>query len=353
MDFSPVRQAGGRSRSLLQSPDSSASRFASIDLGSHTTRLLVASCPDGRAIHPLHTDRRVTRLARGFRRRGRLEEDGVRSTLEALKEYARAIEGFGARSVACGATGVVRRAANRRDLLEAASREAGLEIRVISEDEEARLSAKGVLSVLEAGKGPLLIFDLGGSSTEFSLVLPEEERPVFACSVFLGAATLTEKCLPRAPAEREDLRKALEVARENLAPSLDRCRGSRGSPKDARLVGTAGTVTTLAAMYLEMPEYRPYRVNGLQLSENWLTRTVDRLAGASLEERRRWPGLEKGREDIVLGGALIVQAILESLDASSFVVTDAGLLEGLLMSGMEEAWGLPSSLRSPFSWKRS
>jgi exopolyphosphatase/guanosine-5'-triphosphate,3'-diphosphate pyrophosphatase len=140
---------------------------------------------------------------------------------------------------------------------------------------------------------------------------------------------------------------------EALQPAISQLRAliqARNHPAALRLVGTAGTVTTLAAMHMEMTTYEPYRVNGLSLSEKWLAATIDLLAGMSLESRRRISGLEAGREDIILGGALIVMEVLRGFSQNRFIVMDAGLLEGLLLSLIEKEQGLPPSLLSPFAW---
>jgi exopolyphosphatase/guanosine-5'-triphosphate,3'-diphosphate pyrophosphatase len=117
-----------------------------------------------------------------------------------------------------------------------------------------------------------------------------------------------------------------------------------------QLVGTAGTATTLAAMYLEMREYQPQRINGLVLTDHWLWDMTDRLLRSPLALRGRIPGLEAGREDIIAAGALIVGEILKGLHQPQMTISDAGLLEGLLLDHIEKEYGRPETLVSPLTW---
>lgn len=331
-----------------------ASVFAAIDLGSHTTRLLVAACQNQLQLWPLCLERRVTRLAQGFEPDAGLTREGMRKSLAVVREYAGLIGRFGAGSVTCGATGVVRKAHNGPEFLRVIEEETGIQGTVLSEDAEATLSVKGILSGLTDKDAMILTFDLGGSSTEFTLVAPLRPDPLWTTSVFVGAATVTEAYLKADPPAPSDLEAATRHVRLALQPTwaalADLLRSLNLKPTDLQLVGTAGTATTLAAMYLQMAVYQPYRINGQDLTGQWIGDTLRQLASQSLSERRRWVGLEKGREDIILGGTLIVNEILAGLNRTNLVVTDAGLLEGLLLDSAETAMGLPRQLISQFSW---
>jgi exopolyphosphatase/guanosine-5'-triphosphate,3'-diphosphate pyrophosphatase len=199
-----------------------------------------------------------------------------------------------------------------------------------------------------------LAFDLGGSSTEFMLLDPSQSEPLWVTSVFLGAATLTENHIGGDPPEPGSVKRAKRAAREELAPVFREVRDRLGSRamSNLQVVGTAGTATTLAAIRLEMEEYEPYRVNGLELSLKWLQSNLERLASLDFHARARLPGLEAGRADIILGGAAIVGETLAGLESDRLTVTDAGLLEGLLLDGVERARRLPPALRSPLTFAR-
>jgi exopolyphosphatase / guanosine-5'-triphosphate,3'-diphosphate pyrophosphatase len=327
--------------------------IAAIDLGSHTIRLLVAALSDGQLLRPICMERRVTRLAQGFDIGIGLTREGMQKSIAVVQEYADLISGLGADSVVCGATGVIRRAPNGLEFLQAIEEQTGIHGAILSEETEATLSAKGVLSGLTRKNSTVLAFDLGGSSTEFTLVDPLQSAPWWATSVFVGAATVTEAYLQADPPALTDLEAATHRVGQDLAPTwtalIELLDGLRLKPADLMVVGTAGTVTTLAAMYLRMGVYQPYRVNSLVLPARWIGDTLRQLAGQTLKERRQWVGLEKDREDIILGGTLIVSEILTRLNRTDLVVTDAGLLEGLLLDSLETGQNWRRMI-SPFTW---
>lgn len=330
--------------------------FAAIDIGSHTTRMLIA-VKEGSNISPVRAERRVTRLARGFQGSWELAPAAEGRNLSALREYATVLSGQGIERIACGATGVVRRARNSGAVLDRIARETGIRVEVLSEDAEAVLSAKGILSVLPRCGGNILAFDIGGGSTEFSLVTRGGLRPAWTSSRPVGAATLTEKylaCDPPGTAALEhatvSARMEILAAREHMHANLAQ-NGIMKFQDPILLAGTAGTVTTLAAMHLGMTRYEPYRINGVELTAGWVASLVESLARASLEERKRIPGLEPGREDIILGGAVIVGQILACFGAERFTATDAGLLEGLLLDLVEREFSLPRGLTTGLTWR--
>jgi len=272
-----------------------------------------------------------------------------------LKSYDELLRQHGVKSLTCGATGVMRRASNAAEFQKIVKQSTGLDLDILTERSEAMLSAKGILSVLQTKGDILLLFDLGGSSLEFLLIDPMLTEPLWDISVFIGASTLTEKHLLGNPPKSEQVSIAGKAILDQLSPVLDSVRAflmSRDKTlDDLELVGTAGTVTTLAAMYLQMEHYEPHRVNGIFLKKDWLQTTTEQLKRLPFAERRNIAGLERGREDIILGGALIVLEILNSFKKSELTVTDAGLLEGLLLNLVEKERGmLHTPLRTPLTW---
>ncbi len=329
--------------------------FASIDIGSHTSRMLVAQ-KSGTQLVPVRVERRVTRLARDFSDAGIITEEAQQRNIAALKEYISILREFRTAGIACGATGVVRRAKNSRAVMERITSETGIECKILSEQTEAILSAKGVLSVLPQTSEDLLTFDIGGGSTEFLLTLWSMDNAIRSASRPLGAATLSEAYLGDDPpgavaVEQAALAAGNEIisAKEQLYENLNNA-GIMPFSK-LQLAGTAGTVATLAAMYMKMERYVPYRVNGLLLTKDWLSRTIESLAQMPLAQRRLIAGLEPGREDIILGGAVIVSEILSCFGRDSFIVTDAGLLEGILIDLAEKESGLSAGLRTGLTWR--
>ena len=317
--------------------------FAAIDIGSHTSRMLVAQ-KYGTELAPVRVERTVTRLARDFNDAGIITDEAQRRNISAIREYVSILREFRAGKIACGATGVVRRAKNTRAVLDRIKAETGVECKILSEETEAFLSAKGIMSVLPETRENLLTFDIGGGSTEFLLAVWDMDPSIRSASRPLGAATLTEAWLRDDPpgamaVDRAALQARNEIlsAKEQLYENLNNTDIIGSS--ELRLAGTAGTVTTLGAMYLNMDRYAPYRVNGLVLTKDWLSLTIESLAQMPLARRRLITGLEPGREDIILGGAVIVSEILSCFGQDRFTATDAGLLEGLLIDLIEKECG--------------
>jgi exopolyphosphatase / guanosine-5'-triphosphate,3'-diphosphate pyrophosphatase len=330
-------------------------RFASVDIGSHTIRLLIAQAGKAGDVHPIQVGRQITRLARNFSGDETLKEDRIDASIAVLKDFASLIHRNGVRSVSCGATGVVRRARNAEAFLRRIEEATGMLPSILSEEAEAFLSAKGILSGLPQAERFVLSFDLGGSSTELVLIDTSQAKSLWSTSIFIGAATITERCLPGDPPNQSSIAHAIEAIRNALHQNLLALMAvlqNLGIPLPVlHLVGTAGTVTTLAAMFLKMSVYEPFRVNGLKLTETWLTQLIDTLSVMPIGERLQLTGLEKGREAIILGGALIVRELLRGLEQSSLTVVDSGLLEGLVLALIEKEWGLQPGLSSPLLFR--
>jgi exopolyphosphatase / guanosine-5'-triphosphate,3'-diphosphate pyrophosphatase len=331
------------------------SRFASVDIGSHTIRLLIARVEQGGQVLPVTIGRRITQLARNFSEGETLKTESIDASIAVLKEYASLIRRNRVKAVTCGATGVIRRARNADEFLRRVERETGILPSILSEEAEAFHAAKGILSGLPQKERFVLSFDLGGSSTELLLINTSHGASLWSTSIFIGAATITERLLRGDPPEIPAIAKASEAIRDALRPTLLQLEAllkDFNIPFHAlQLVGTAGTVTTLAAMLLKMDVYEPSRINGMFLTEAWLTPVIDILSLMPRAERRRLAGLESGREGIILGGALIVRELLRGLQQSSLTVVDSGLLEGLALALIEKECGQPSGLSSSLTYR--
>ncbi len=196
-------------------------------------------------------------------------------------------------------------------------------VEIIAGDEEARLSSMGVRAALDPRPEVCLVFDIGGGSTEF--VLAEEEKPWFSHSYPLGVVRLAESCAGRA-----ELQAAIDTCLDRLLDDL--CRAGLSERLErATLVGTAGTVTTIAAMDMGMTVYDWRRVNNYRVARTNVEMMLERLAPLSPSEREALPGMEKGRGDLIVPGLLIVAALLHRLRKHQLIVSDFGLLEGLLL----------------------
>lgn len=305
-------------------------RAAAIDVGTNTVRLLVGE-GDGRGgFRSVHAAQAITRLGEGLLPDRLLKPLPVERTLAVLARYRALAAAHGAGTVLAAGTAALRQAVNRDAFLRRAHDEAGLAIQVISGDEEARLTLRGVTGGLPDPSARLLLIDIGGGSTEF--LVADEGRAIAQVSTGLGVVALTERHLhhdPPLPAE-------LASAREAVASRLSRVRSHDFAGRDlpGRLIGTAGTITTLAAIDLRLDPYDPVRVTGHALSRGRIAGLVADLAGRPLADRRRIAGLEPDRADVIVAGGLICLESLEALGFPSLTVSDAGLREGLLLTAL-------------------
>jgi exopolyphosphatase / guanosine-5'-triphosphate,3'-diphosphate pyrophosphatase len=298
-------------------------RTAAMDLGSNTLRLLVA---DVDAFQWVAVERALAapRLGQGLKPGGRLRPQAKEEARRAATAFAGLARGLGARRVTLAATQACRLAQDGPALVAELAVALSLErARVLSGQEEARLSRLGTLSRLSGQRDGALLADVGGGSSE---VVDLGDEAVPGLSLPLGAVSLGEAHLhadPPAPAELEALARAV---RQALRPLAGRpCR---------RLVASAGTAATLAALVLGLTDYQPEAVNNLVVSRTRLQEESRRLAALPLAARRGLRGLESARADIIIPGLAILLGLLEVLDLPEVTVMDAGLLEGILLDDL-------------------
>jgi exopolyphosphatase/guanosine-5'-triphosphate,3'-diphosphate pyrophosphatase len=308
-------------------------RFASIDVGSNTIRLLIAEPALSAPLRPIQVERRITRLGEHFLPTRTLQPTAIERSIAALREFAALMEQGAVSEYLGGATAVVRQAGNGRHFLDMVQDQVGLRIRTLGESEEARLSLLGVASVIPHPEAPMAVFDIGGGSTELVWSAPQGSNPVESLSLPVGVVHLTEAFLQEDPPGSE----ACTKLRRHVCHLLKRLWFPENC-QDTLWVGTAGSVTTLASMCLRLDEYDPDRINGTVLARAWLVELCDGLAEMSITERSKLPGLEPGREDIILAGALVTLALMDTFGFSECTVSDAGLLEGLFLELCESRY---------------
>lgn len=302
-------------------------RVAAVDIGTNSTRLLVAEADDPRA--PLRTvDRRmrITRLGQGVDATHRLAPEAIERTVSVLREYRDVIAHEDVQHVRAAATSASRDATNRDEFF-AAGRDAlgGVDLELIPGEEEARLSFLGATTGLRE-PAPYLVVDIGGGSTEF---IVGTEEPEGLLSINIGCVRITEQFLHSDPATPEELSQAVSVVRDHLADVARELPGVR----DARsLVGLAGTITTVAAIEMGLPAYDPDRIHHFRLKREAAEDVFRTLATESLEQRRHNPGLEPGRADVIVGGTVVLVSIMRAFDFDEMLVSEADILDGLVRS---------------------
>jgi exopolyphosphatase/guanosine-5'-triphosphate,3'-diphosphate pyrophosphatase len=304
-------------------------RAAALDLGTNSTRLLVGDLPD--ASGPMQTlDRRmtITRLGQGVDAHRRLAPDAIERTLAAVREYRDAIDAAGdVGAVRATATSAARDATNRDDLFGPVAEILGTELELLSGAEEAALSFAGATTALgDDVPAPYLVVDIGGGSTEFVV---GTDAPEGSLSVDVGCVRITEAWLHSDPPTPEELSQAVHVVREHLADVVREVPGV----KEARtLIGLAGTVTTVAAVELGLPEYDPERIHHFRLAHAAVEEVFRTLATEPARLRRHNPGLEPGRVDVIVGGTVVLVTILRTLGFEELLVSEADILDGLVRS---------------------
>jgi exopolyphosphatase/guanosine-5'-triphosphate,3'-diphosphate pyrophosphatase len=301
-------------------------RLATIDLGSNTVRLLVADVDADGRWRVVEADQRVTRLGEGLAATGRLGPAPVRRTSATVAEYVARARRAGSERLTVVATSAVREAANGRDVAASLEQATGQAVTIISGEQEAALTVRGVLAGVGPADGTTLVFDIGGGSTEY--IRAQGGLALEAVSLRLGVVDLTERHPFPGPVDPARYRALLDEVSARLAagiPAVVR------SPRPDRLVGTAGTATTLAALDLGLPRYDPARVQGHALTRQAVDALLARLGALSVAERATLPCLEPGRADLIVPGTAIVQATMDLVGAERLVVSDWGLREGLLL----------------------
>lgn len=290
--------------------------LAAIDVGTNTVRMLVARRL-GKALEPMLRMRRITGLGRELRGTGAVGKREAAATLRALREFRCAMRRLGVQAFrACG-TAALREAENRGEILEAARRE-GIPVEVISPVEEAQLTWEGTQSVRRGGSA--VVMDIGGGSTEFMA----GDGRVRSVSLPLGVVTLCGVFRLSDPPREWEIRNMRLFLQDRIAV------GTRGFGTFRRLMGTAGTFTTLAALAQRARRYRPEAVDGFRMSYAEVRRWEEKLAGMTARERLRLPGMERGREWYIVPGVCEAAAAMERFRAAELITSDAGLLEGIL-----------------------
>jgi exopolyphosphatase/guanosine-5'-triphosphate,3'-diphosphate pyrophosphatase len=278
---------------------------AAVDLGTNTTRLLVGAVEDGR-VEELHRETRITRLGEGVDARRRLLPVPIARVRNTLSDYRRTAESLGAERTLLVATSAVRDAENGEAFLGEIEWSYGFATRLLSGDEEAELTQRGVGDL---GTTTLLV-DIGGGSTELAL-------DGFRTSLPMGSGRFTER-------HGEDVEASIQAARA-LLPELD--------PQGA--VGVAATITSIAALDLGLEEYDPSRVHGHVLKRDGARAQLERLATLPLEERRRVPALDPDRAPVIVAGGAILLAILDEYGLGSIRVSEQDLLDGAALAAAE------------------
>ncbi|WP_406568428.1 Ppx/GppA phosphatase family protein [Alterisphingorhabdus coralli] len=318
--------------------------YAAIDLGTNNCRLLIAK-PAGDSFVVVDAFSRVVRLGEGLAGEGKLSQQAMDRAVAALSVCADKLKRRNvvlARSVA---TEACRRASNGEEFIERVRRETGIMLDIISAEEEARLAVLGCHILLEPGQGPALIFDIGGGSTELVLIDTDGRAPEIRdwVSVPYGVVSLTESVDVDASSSESRIagyEKMRATALESFREFAKRLPHKDGD--SYRMLGTSGTVTTLASLHLKLPCYNRSAIDGLIVPAQSMRDISQELGAMHVDERRDVPCIGKERADLVIAGCAILEAILDIWPAERLGVADRGIREGILR-GLMAANSVPKS----------
>ena len=312
-----------------------AARVAGIDCGTNSIRLLIADAHDG-LLDDVMREMRIVRLGEGVDSTGTIAPAALERTRVALGDYAAAIAAHGAQRVRMVATSATRDAVNRADFVAMVRQELGVDPEVITGTEEAALTFAGAVAGLP-GVGPeLLVADIGGGSTELVLgdrsmlgsQTPLGGAALRSHSMDVGCVRMTERHLHDDPPSAAQVDAAVADVRSAIAAAARDVPLDRG----ARLVGVAGTVTTIAAIALGLDSYRAELIHGSVLSATAVREVTARLLGMTHAQRAALPVMHPGRVDVIGGGALVLREIVEATGAAEVVVSEHDILDGIALS---------------------
>ena len=304
-------------------------RIAVVDLGTNSTRLLVADLTTGGDLQELERQSEVTRLGAGVDATGRLAEDARQRVFEVLARYCELAGRHGAEQSVAVATSAVRDAANGHEFQETVRGRFGFDLRTIAGEEEARLTFLGATARSPGTGGPVLVIDIGGGSTEYVVGTPGD-LPSFYVSTNLGSVRQSERHLTADPPPHEDMESLAAAAREIVAAGVPaRVRQSVDSG-----IAVAGTATSLAAIDQKLEPYDAAHVDGYRLALSECERMLARLAAVSLEERRQVPGLHPDRAPTIVAGAAILVESMRAFGLASVEVSEADILHGAALDAL-------------------
>ncbi|MDX1618447.1 MAG: Ppx/GppA phosphatase family protein [Balneolaceae bacterium] len=298
--------------------------YASIDIGTNTVLLLVGE-PDGGTVEVVHEEQRFPRLGKGVDASGKLDPDAVKRVLEVLIDYRTILENRfpEVSSTVVTATSAVRDAANRQSFIRRVKEKTGFEITLLSGIQEAEYTFAGALSVLPDVVRAAVI-DIGGGSTE--IAVGENSRLIESHSFDMGSVRYSERFLthdPPTPAEIERCRDTVVATLESRSFALD---------SSCRLVGVAGTATSLAFVDAGLDRYEPDSLDGYRISADSVDRWIGSLSRLdSREIERRYPVVMKGRADLIVGGLLILRGFMEQYKFREVTVSTGGIRHGAIL----------------------
>jgi len=299
-------------------------RVAAIDCGTNSIRLLIADI-DGKNFREVVRDMEIVRLGQGVDETGQFHPDAIARTLAAVDKFATEIAKRGVEKIRFCATSATRDATNRHLFIDGVRERLGIELEVISGDEEAALSFTGAIKDLDPSNGPFLVVDIGGGSTEFVFGTSTVEA---ARSVNIGCVRMTERHFASDPATAQQI----ELARTDIQAAIAQAAAVVPITKAKTLVAVAGTATTVAAAALDLPEYDRYAIHLSRISAQQTHDAATMFATSTREQRLALGYMHPGRVDVIAAGSLVLSEIMKATGAREFVASESDILDGMAFS---------------------
>jgi exopolyphosphatase/guanosine-5'-triphosphate,3'-diphosphate pyrophosphatase len=299
-------------------------RVAAIDCGTNSIRLLIADI-DGSNFREVVRDMEIVRLGQGVDETGQFHPDAIARTLAAVDKFAAEIAKRGVEKIRFCATSATRDATNRHLFVDGVRDRLGIELEVISGDEEAALSFAGAIKDLDPSNGPFLVVDIGGGSTEFVFGTSTVEA---ARSVNIGCVRMTERHFANDPVTTQQI----ELARTDIQAAIAQAAAVVPITKAKTLVAVAGTATTVAAAALELPDYDRYAIHLSRISAQQTHDAAAMFATSTREQRLSLGYMHPGRVDVIAAGSLVLSEIMKATGATEFVASESDILDGMAFS---------------------
>ena len=299
-------------------------RVAAIDCGTNSIRLLIADI-DGNNFREVVRDMEIVRLGQGVDETGQFHPDAIARTLAAVDKFAAEIAKRGVEKIRFCATSATRDATNRHLFVDGVRERLGIELEVISGDEEAALSFAGAIKDLDPSNGPFLVVDIGGGSTEFVFGTSTVEA---ARSVNIGCVRMTERHFASDPASVQQI----ESARTDIQAAIAQAAAVVPITQAKTLVAVAGTATTVAAAALNLPEYDRYAIHLSRISAQQTHDAATMFATNTREQRLALGYMHPGRVDVIAAGSLVLSEIMKATGATEFVASESDILDGMAFS---------------------
>ena len=299
-------------------------RVAAIDCGTNSIRLLIADI-DGINFREVVRDMEIVRLGQGVDETGQFHPDAIARTLAAVDKFAAEIAKRGVEKIRFCATSATRDATNRHLFVDGVRERLGIELEVITGEEEAALSFAGAIKDLDPTNGPFLVVDIGGGSTEFVFGTSTVEA---ARSVNIGCVRMTERHFASDPATAQQI----ELARTDIQAAIAQAAAIVPITQAKTLVAVAGTATTVAAAALDLPEYDRYAIHLSRISAQQTHDAATMFATSTREQRLALGYMHPGRVDVIAAGSLVLSEIMKATGATEFVASESDILDGMAFS---------------------